>query len=208
MSVRFHHARPVPTCSGPAACTAGIASWCLVMAGLLWGPWPVLAQEGIPLERAPLPELSMERVLQVQPAQVWAVPSVRLLKGDMLGENLLPADTRLLYTPTGWVRDCLLPAPMELQGLPLRGGGHDWMTGFHPDGSLRTAWLSRSTEIDGIPCARATVWAELFGKGGMTTLHPDGSLESCRLAKRCTIDGQTFRKGQRIRLDPEGHLVP
>lgn len=163
---------------------------------------------GQPLERADMPLLLSERKVDMPRDPLWAVPTVLTFREEVLGPDRVPAGTRLHYTPTGWVRDCLLPEPTELQGLPLRGDGQKWMTAFHPDGTIHTAWLDRSVPINGLPCARATIWAEWFGKDASITLHPDGSLASCRLARSITLEGRKYRRGQRVFLDPEGRLMP
>jgi hypothetical protein len=184
-----------------------------------------LAAQGLPLERAPLPDPhrepvsvtwgdlgnlpgASEREVDRQPARFWAVPTVLTVREEQIGPHRVPRGTRVHYTPTGRVRDALLPVNTVLQGLPVRGDGHSWMTAFHPEGGLATAWLARVTVIDGLPCTRATTLGGLLGRNDRVTLHPDGRLASCRLARDTVYRGQRLRKGQRVFLDAEGRLLP
>ena len=89
-----------------------------------------------------------------------------------------------------------------------RGGGHDWMTHFHPNGELRLCWLSRDEVIQGVPCSRATFLGEFFGRKYATTeFHENGALASCVASTDTNVGGQHCDAGDRVKLDPDGKPV-
>lgn len=103
---------------------------------------------------------------------------------------------------------CFLIRNTEIQGLLCRGDTHKgWETVFYIDGRLALAWLARQEEIDGIPCAAANLWTELFGGSAAVYFHDNGKLAQCKLARDITVDGHFFKKGEHIHFDREGHLI-
>ncbi|BBB32008.1 hypothetical protein TTHT_0405 [Thermotomaculum hydrothermale] len=101
-----------------------------------------------------------------------------------------------------------LPHNTKIQGLLCRGDKHQgWETVFYTNGKLALAWLAKPAVIQGIPCAAASFWTELFGGTAAVTFHPDGKLAGCKLAKDVTIDGHTFKKGDYVRFDSKGKLI-
>jgi len=123
-----------------------------------------------------------------------------------LGRARLPERTLLHLRPDGTPDWCILPADGLLEGHLCQGGGHDWMTEFHPDGRLMSAGLARVEWIQGIPCDRGTFWTEVFGGGGRTCFHPDGGLARARVARTVQFQGRTLRRGEHVSLDPAGTL--
>ncbi|TFH64725.1 MAG: hypothetical protein E4G91_04905 [Candidatus Zixiibacteriota bacterium] len=87
------------------------------------------------------------------------------------------------------------------------------MTGFHPNGQLKTAWLAQDEIIQGIPCAKFKFlsavlgWIEGSGKNGSTVFHENGLLRYCALSENFTIEGQRFRRGDAVRFDKDGKLI-
>ena len=143
-------------------------------------------------------------------SQVDLEPSGRLefcrLGSDAVVKGAgLPSGTRFKLDPDGTIRFAFLPDPSPpIQGHRCRGtAGDDWMTTFHPGGNLKLCWLAEDEEIQGVPCARATFWGGVTG-AGRTNFHPDGSLESCTVSREVTLGGESFRRGDRVQLDPAG----
>ena len=94
-----------------------------------------------------------------------------------------------------------------IQGHLCLGTGHGFMTGFHPNGKLKLAWLAEDEIIQGIPCAKYRFMSGLFGGGERTLFDENGRLRYCRLSRAITLEGQTLKKGDEVRFDSEGKLV-
>lgn len=134
--------------------------------------------------------------------------SCRLASEATVRGARLPAGTFVAFEPSGAIRFAFLPDTDPLVGgHACRGtSGHDWMTTFHPDGTLNLCWLARDEEIDGVPCARATFWKEVRG-GAATRFRPDGRLASCRLSRDVTIGGQSYHSGEHVTVSDTGEVT-
>ena len=95
-------------------------------------------------------------------------------------------DEDLETYPDGTVKDGVLAADCEIQGLPCAGGN---AAVFHPGGQLRLAWLARRTVIGGVPCA-----------AGILYLHPDGTVFNATLSADHTWDDVEVKAGSRVTL--------
>ena len=110
--------------------------------------------------------------------------------------------------PDGTIRHVFLPGTTMVGEHSCRGQGHGWMTHFHPNGQLRSCWLSRDEVIQGVPCSRATFLGEFFGRRYATTeFHEDGALASCLASSATAIGGRRYEAGERVILDPDGKPV-
>jgi hypothetical protein len=117
----------------------------------------------------------------------------------------LKKGTTVALNPDGSIRHVFLPGTTMVGEHSCRGGGHDWMTHFHPNGALRLCWLSRDEVVQGVPCARATFWGEFFGgKYATTEFHDNGALASCVASAAADIGGRHYAAGDRVKLDPDG----
>jgi hypothetical protein len=117
----------------------------------------------------------------------------------------LKKGTTVALNPDGSIRYVFLPGTTMVGEHSCRGGGHDWMTHFHPNGELRLCWLSRDEVVQGVPCSRATFWGEFFGGRYATTeFHDNGLLESCVASAAADIGGRHYAAGDRVKLDPDG----
>jgi hypothetical protein len=116
----------------------------------------------------------------------------------------LPARTWVARGTDGAIEFVFLPGTTTVDGHACRGGGHDYMTRFHPNGRLRTCWLDEDEVIDGVPCRDSGFF--LFG-GVSTEFQTDGRLAECTLRGAWTHDGVTFGKGTRLRFDRDGRPV-
>lgn len=135
----------------------------------------------------------------------------RLAKVDTISNQIFPKGTGVHFTPEGTLNWVFLPEDMEIQGLYCLGGGHSFMTGFYPNGRLKTVWLGKNEIIQGIPCSKFRFLSEIFywyhGKGGSTRFHENGQLKQCELSKAYEIEGQYFRKGDLVKFDIFGKLL-
>lgn len=131
---------------------------------------------------------------------------------DTLSGQPLAAGTGVHFTEEGVFKWCFLQENTEIQGYLCRGEGHGFMTGFHPNGQIRIAWLAEDQVIQGVPCRKfqfltaALGWVE-GDKNGSTVFHENGLLRYCELSENFTIGGQSFRKGDVLRFDQDGKLV-
>ncbi len=120
----------------------------------------------------------------------------------------LQKGTTVALNPDGAIRYVFLPGTAMVGEHSCRGGGHDWMTHFHPNGVLRLCWLSRDEVIQGVPCSRATFLGEFFGRKYATTeFHENGALASCLASSATAVGGRDYEAGERVRLDQEGKPV-
>jgi hypothetical protein len=121
------------------------------------------------------------------------------------------AGTGIHFTPSGVFDWCFLQEDTEIQGYLCRGDGHGFMTMFHPNGQIQTAWLARDQVIQGVPCAKfrflSAVFNPLHGKNGNTSFHDNGQLAYCELSENFTIEGQKFRRGDAVKFDQDGKLI-
>jgi hypothetical protein len=119
----------------------------------------------------------------------------RLAAEAQLGAVAAPDGAWVALDPAGAVDFVFLPRTMALEAHLCRGGGHDYMTRFHPNGRLRSCWLDRDEVVDGLPC-RGSGW---FLLGGVSTeFHDDGRLAACTLARPAIVDGQALPAGARV----------
>lgn len=132
--------------------------------------------------------------------------SCTLGREDTLSGQPLPAGTVVHLRQDGSLEWCFLPENTVIQGHLCLGSGHNFMTGFHPNGRLQTAWLAEDEVIQGIPCAKYRFMSSLFGGGERTLFDDQGRLRYCTLSEAATIDGQSLKKGTIIRLDELGRL--
>lgn len=117
----------------------------------------------------------------------------------------LKKGTTVALNPDGSIRYVFLPGTTMVGQHSCRGGGHDWMTHFHPNGELRLCWLSRDEVVQGVPCSRATFWGEFFGgKYATTEFHASGALSSCIASAAADVGGRHYEAGERVKLDPDG----
>ena len=117
----------------------------------------------------------------------------------------LKKGTTVALEPDGSIRYVFLPGTTMVGEHSCRGGGHDWMTHFHPNGELRLCWLSRDEVVQGVPCARATFWGEFVGRKYATTeFHDNGALSSCVASAATDVGGRHYTAGDRVKLDPDG----
>ncbi len=126
-----------------------------------------------------------------------------LARDAVISGQLFQKDTAVYFTPESAINFCFLPRDTMIQGHLCKGRGHDYMTAFYTDGTLKTAWLARDEEIQGVPCS-----ACVFMSNRGTDFHEDGTLQSCYLAKNATIRGHSYTKGHKLVFDRSGDVVP
>ena len=129
----------------------------------------------------------------------------RLDRDGVVRNADLEKGTTVALNPDGSIRYVFLPGTTMVGEHSCRGGGHDWMTHFHPNGELRLCWLSRDEVVQGVPCSRATFWGEFFGgKYATTEFHDNGSLASCVASAATDVAGRHYGASERVELDREG----
>ena len=121
------------------------------------------------------------------------------------GKTPLPAGTGVKFTSDGKPAWCFLAKDCEIKGHLFNGGGHDWMTCFHPSGELESGGLVHVEVIDGIPCEAAA--KGIWGKHPRTHFYEDGKLKSAQVAVTFRHRGQIIEKGRRIELGPDGVIM-
>ncbi|MBT3299567.1 MAG: hypothetical protein HN657_03400 [Candidatus Marinimicrobia bacterium] len=135
----------------------------------------------------------------------------RLAKADTISGQIFPKGTGVHFTKEGSMNWCFLPEDMMIQGHYCLGGGHSFMTGFYPNGQLKTAWLVQDEIIQEIPCSKFRFFSAIFhgfhGKDGSTNFYNNGQLMYCELSRDITIQGQSFKIRDSIRFDRSGKLI-
>jgi len=131
-----------------------------------------------------------------------------LARDDTLSGQVIPAGSGITLTPEGVLDRCSLPRDTYIQGHLCKGEGpRSWNTCFYPNGNLKLIWLGQDEVIQGIPCKEASFMADVFGGGVSVFFHENGKLKRCKCAKDITIEGRTFKKGDIINFDQDGHLT-
>jgi hypothetical protein len=133
--------------------------------------------------------------------------SCTLGREDTLSGQPLPPGTVVNLTPEGSLDWCFLEQNTMIQGHLCLGSGHEFMTGFHPNGQLKTAWLAQDEIIQGIPCARYRFMSVLFGGGERTLFDENGRLRYCTLSQDITLEGEKLKVGEEVRFDKDGKLI-
>ncbi len=127
-----------------------------------------------------------------------------------LGQEF-PKGTGIHFNEQGELYWVFLPDDMNIQGIGCRGGGHSFMTGFHPNGKLRLSWLIEDQIIQDVPCAKFNFFKAIFagfhGKSGGTYFWDNGNLRSCELSEDFEKEEISFVKGEIIKLDQTGSIV-
>jgi len=122
-----------------------------------------------------------------------------------------PKGTGVHFDEDGYLDWVFLPSDMTIQGIGCRGGGHSFMTGFHPNGKLRLAWLIDDQIIQEVSCAKFSffkaIFAGIHGKNGGTSFWDNGQLKFCELSEDFKIDNQLYKKGTLIKFDELGRLI-
>ena len=130
---------------------------------------------------------------------------------DTLSGQPLPEGTGVHFTKEGVFNWCFLEQDTRIQEHLCRGGGHDFMTAFHPNGQLRTAWLAVDEVIQDTPCSKfrflSAVFLGIHGKTGQTSFYENGQLRYCELSEKITIGGQSFKKKDAVIFNPDGKLI-
>ena len=134
-----------------------------------------------------------------------------LSREDTLSGQPLPVGTGVHFTEEGVFNWCFLQQDTRIQGRLCRGGGHDFMTAFHPNGQLKTSWLAEDEVIQGIPCSKfrflSAVFVGIHGKTGQTSFYENGQLRYCELSKKIIIEGKPYRKRDAVRFNSDGKLI-
>ncbi len=95
----------------------------------------------------------------------------------------------------------VFPRDTVIQGFFCRGGGgvKGVQTSFYENGSIREFYSNNTLIIDDVKC-----YSDPTNPIG---LHDDGSLRYCTLAEPLEYDTGEIKKGTRIEIDEEGHIV-
>jgi hypothetical protein len=150
---------------------------------------------------------------------VLCVERALLHPSGLLHECRLAPDAEFLghrFPPNSWVGYSVRARPhvwlgrdTELQGLVCTGKGwRAWSTTLHHDGALRGCFLAVEAVVDGVPCRKASFITEVLRGSSYLGLHENGRLAECVAARTFTLGDREYRRGERIRLDPEGAPLP
>lgn len=124
--------------------------------------------------------------------------SCRVASDVPFGEATVPQGSWIHLTLSGKPDFVFLSRDWKVGEYSCRGGGHDYMTTFYPSGRLKLCWLAADTEVDGVPCMRASFWADVFGGGVGTYLHENGRLKRCKLSREFRFEGKTHGRGDHV----------
>jgi hypothetical protein len=130
--------------------------------------------------------------------------SCPLEAASVVGGHALPRGSWVYLEEDGHLRSAWLSHDTKLGAITCKGDGFQgWSVTFDRDGNVRQCYLARSQVIDGVPCREGSFLGEITG-GVSVTFHANGRLESCGAGRDVTIGGQTFRKRDRVQLNPDG----
>ena len=170
---------------------------------------------------APLAEARTVRKLK-EPAVIDGLPCAERaiyrkdgsFEGCKLGEDLviqghaIPKGIFVYHSRHGGYSGTLTK-PTMVQGIYCHGSGAGGASiGFHPNGRLRTFYLQKDAEIDGVPCRAGGFWTDVRGVPVHVNLYDDGRLRRCEAARDVTIGDRTYAKGEEICLGRDGMPAP
>lgn len=139
-------------------------------------------------------------------------PTVGLLctlaQEDTVKGHRLPAGTLLRYDSTGVLTFFWLTKPAVVDGLALQGSSDGPHHTLFPDGAPRMWWLSRTQEVQGVPCRPIRFLTEVLGRSSAVYFHRNGRLAACRVGRDAVVRGRRFDSGDRVAFDSSGALVP
>jgi hypothetical protein len=134
-----------------------------------------------------------------------------LARDDTLSGQPIAAGTGVHFTDDGVFEWCFFRENTWVQGYFVRGQSHGFQTQFHPNGQVERTYLAEDQVIQGIPCSEFRFLSAVFNgfhdKHGNTSFHDNGQLSYCELSENFTIEGQSFRRADAVRFDPEGKLI-
>ncbi|MDQ8154172.1 MAG: hypothetical protein P3B98_05870 [Gemmatimonadota bacterium] len=131
-----------------------------------------------------------------------------LAHDDTVKGRRLPAGTLLRYDSTGALIFFWLTKPAVIDGLALEGSSDGPHHTLFPDGAPRMWWLSRTQDVQSVPCRPIRFWTEVVGRSSAVYFHRNGTLAACRLGRAAVVRGRRFASGDRVAFDSTGALVP
>jgi pimeloyl-ACP methyl ester carboxylesterase len=113
--------------------------------------------------------------------------------------------------PDSW--ECFLSTDTLIQGRLCHSKRDDGFGDFlYPSGKLREVSLAQDVEIDGVPCTssqnplRMGIRVLVYALDSCAWFYENGHLEQGLVSRDCTIEGRKFKRGDIVRLTPEGTL--
>jgi hypothetical protein len=124
----------------------------------------------------------------------------RLEKERELSSFLFPAGTWIVKIPDGIA--AVFPADTTIGGYLCRGGGgaNGIRTSFYSSGAIKYFYTSGVTDVGGVKCKGGTMHT--------ISLHENGTLSGCTLAEDHTFNGILVKKGEKVRFDESGKVLP
>jgi hypothetical protein len=107
----------------------------------------------------------------------------------IFGEITVPGKSWINLTHDSYLDYVFLAHDTPVNGYLCKGGSflgptEGAVTVLYPSGKLKTCWLAVvDSVVDGVPCARASFWADAFGGNSGTYFHENGRLKSCQLSR-------------------------
>ena len=133
--------------------------------------------------------------------------SCPIAQDSMIANHHFAAGTWIYLTEERTLRAVWLNRDTELQGVSCKGAGYKgWSTEFYRSGALKLCYPAREMTVDGVPCRKASFWAELFGST-QAVFHETGHLRSCSLAAPFERPGVRFEKRDRIDIGVDGRVT-
>ena len=108
----------------------------------------------------------------------------------------VPAKSDIFLDENGVFYKGWFDGELDIDGIPVDGGCGKLETTFYRDGTIKSCFLYKTAEIDGVPC-KASVFhpVEFF---------ENGRLKRCTLARSVTRNGRVYKKGELIVIDETG----
>jgi hypothetical protein len=118
---------------------------------------------------------------------------------DTFSGIFFPEKSTIFLTEDQKLGKCWFGKKTTLQGLPIYGGFRNITITFHDNSNIACCFLSKTHEIQGIPCQRGVINPVFF--------YPSGKLKRCTVGKKVEVQNLLLKPGTVVDLDEEGRIT-
>ena len=125
---------------------------------------------------------------------------------------VLPPKATVFFKKMGENISFWLPDKTRIQGIFLAANSDGVGHSIYKNGQLKSIWLAKDQEIDGVPCSTSgNIFKYGFKVMGLGTkrmvwLYDNGKIQQAMISRDVNIQGVDFKKGDIICFDKQGKI--